>query len=70
MRIIVDRIEENTAVVELEDGNTVNMPTKLLCGAKEGDAIILTVEKKEESVVDTHSIFESLRKKSKDVNLD
>ncbi len=68
MRIIVDRIEENTAVVELENGKTVTVPTELLCGASEGDAIVLTVEKKENSAVDTHSIFESLRKKSKDVN--
>ncbi len=68
MRIVVDRIEENIAVVELESGKTVTVPTELLCGAKEGDSIVLTVEKKEESAVDTHSIFESLRKKSKDVN--
>ena len=68
MRIVVDRIEENIAVVELENGKKVTVPTELLCGAKEGNAIVLTVEKKEESAVDTHSIFESLRKKSKDVN--
>lgn len=63
MKIIVDRIEENIAVVELEDKSRVNIPAVLLGEAKEGDAITLSVEKKQE---DTHSIFEKLRNKSKD----
>lgn len=65
MRIVVDRIEENTAVVELESGDMATIPTVLLGDAQEGDAIILTVEKKnEKEKADTHSIFERLRKKS------
>lgn len=65
MRIIVDRIEDDKAVVELESGATVTVPTEILCGAKEGDAVVLTVERKDsDNRVDTHSIFESLRKKS------
>ncbi len=63
MKITVDRIEENIAVVELEDGKRVNIPAVLLGEAKEGDVITLTVEKKRE---DTHSIFEKLRNKSQD----
>ncbi len=63
MKIIVDRIEEDIAVVELENGNCVNIPAVLLGDATEGDAIVLSVEKKRE---DTHSIFEKLRNKSKD----
>ncbi len=63
MKIIVDRIEENIAVVELEDGSKADIPVVLLGEATEGDAIVLSVEKKRE---DTHSIFEKLRNKSKD----
>ncbi|MBQ2972707.1 MAG: DUF3006 domain-containing protein [Ruminococcus sp.] len=63
MKIIVDRIEEDIAVVELENGSKANIPVALLGDATEGDAIVLSVEKK---AVDTHSIFEKLRNKSKD----
>ncbi len=66
MRIIVDRIEENLAVIELESGRTITVDKELIMNAKEGDAIVLSVEEKsQQSKADTHSIFESLRKKSK-----
>ncbi len=61
MRFIVDRIEDNKAVVELPDGEMLAIPAVLLENAKEGDAVVLTIEKER---VDTHSIFEALRKKS------
>ncbi|MBE6824950.1 MAG: DUF3006 domain-containing protein [Ruminococcaceae bacterium] len=66
MRIIVDRIEENLAVIELPSGKTVTVDKELIMNAKEGDAIVLSVEEKtEQNKADTHSIFEALRKKSK-----
>ncbi|MBQ8057791.1 MAG: DUF3006 domain-containing protein [Ruminococcus sp.] len=62
MRFVIDRIEEDTAVIELENGQMLTIPAVLVDNAKEGDAIILTVEEKR---VDTHSIFEALKNKSK-----
>ena len=59
MRFVIDRIEEDTAVIELENGQMLTIPAVLVDNAKEGDAIILTVEEKR---VDTHSIFEALKK--------
>lgn len=66
MKIIVDRIEENTAVVELENGVMLSVPKEIIADANEGDSITLTVEKKTQSdTTNTHSIFEKLRNKSK-----
>ncbi len=66
MKIIVDRIEENLAVIELPSGRIITVDKELIMNAKEGDAIVLSVEEKsEQDKVDTHSIFEALRKKSK-----
>ncbi|MBQ4128895.1 MAG: DUF3006 domain-containing protein [Ruminococcus sp.] len=66
MKLIIDRIEENIAVAELENSEKVNVPLYLLQDAKEGDALIITVEKKStQQKADTHSIFEKLRNKSK-----
>lgn len=48
MNFIIDRIEENFAVVELEDKKMINMPIELLpSGAKEGDVLSITVDKNE-----------------------
>ncbi len=66
MKAIVDRIEDNTVVLELESGETITLDKSLIGNAKEGDAVII-----EENKVlitkkaDTHSIFEKLRNKSK-----
>lgn len=66
MKYVIDRIEENKAVIEIEAGKTVAVPVELIGTAREGDAIIITVEKKsEEALEDTKSIFERLRNKSK-----
>lgn len=65
MKIIVDRIEDNIATVELENGKTVNIPAVILGNAQDGDVIKLTIEKaNRESVTDTHSFFEKLRNKT------
>ena len=60
MRFTIDRIEKDKATIELENGEMLTIPAVLLEGAKEGDAVTLTVEEKR---IDTHSIFEQLRNK-------
>lgn len=45
MKIIIDRFEDNHAVVELEDKSTVDMPRVLLPKeAKEGDIIEISID--------------------------
>lgn len=64
MRYVIDRIEENFAVIELEAGKTTTIPLRLVADAKEGDTVVITIEKKEEDTkVDTKSIFDKLRNK-------
>ena len=66
MKYVIDRIEENIAVVEIEEGKTANIPLELIKDAKEGDTVVITIEKKSETdTAYTHSIFEKLRNKSK-----
>lgn len=48
MKFTIDRIEEELAVVELEDGNMVNIPKIILpLEAKEGDIISVSIDKEE-----------------------
>ena len=42
MKVIIDRFEENIAVVEL-DGEMLNAPRALFEGAREGDTVEITV---------------------------
>ena len=66
MKAIVDRIEDNTVVLELESGETITLDKSLIGNAKEGDAITVEDNKiKIAQQIDTHSIFEKLRNKSK-----
>ena len=66
MKAIVDRIEEKKAVLELESGETITLDKSLIGNAKEGDAITVEDNKiKIAQQIDTHSIFEKLRNKSK-----
>ncbi len=65
MKVIIDRIENEIAVVELENKEMLSIPVALIQDAKEGDSLVITVEKKTaEQIKDTHSIFEKLRNKS------
>lgn len=41
MKAIIDRIEENTAVLELEDKKLLEIPVTLLRGVKEGDVLYI-----------------------------
>ena len=47
MKIIIDRIEENIATVELENGEVINIPSIILDGAEEGDIVEIIVRKDE-----------------------
>ncbi len=44
MRIIINRIEHDTAVLELENGKTVNAPVCLFEHAKEGGVYNITAD--------------------------
>ena len=68
MTVIVDRIEQDKAVVELSSGKTIIVPLELLPDAKEGDRLEISITKCEKSQnIDTASIFDRLRNKSKNV---
>lgn len=59
MRIVIDRIEEEIAIVEKEDGSFENMPKRLVPpDAKEGDVLKITVDT--ESTVDRKEEITSL----------
>ena len=46
MKLTIDRIEGDWAVCEYEKGKTLNLPAALLpANAKEGDALLLTVDR-------------------------
>ena len=47
MKVIIDRIEGNFAVVEISKGKMLNVPKELFIGANEGDVVEITVLKKE-----------------------
>ena len=47
MQVTVDRIEEDYIVLELEDGNIIDVPKELIPGAKEGDIVDIYINKDE-----------------------
>ncbi len=47
MKIIVNRIEGNYLVLELEDGNIVDVPKELIPEARECDIIRISIDKEE-----------------------
>jgi len=44
MEVIVDRIEGDFLIVEINEGNFVNMPKVLAPNAKEGDVIVINID--------------------------
>lgn len=59
MRIVIDRIEENIAVVQKHDGSMISMSKHLIPSeAKEGDVLLITVDR--ESTVDREQEITSL----------
>lgn len=61
MKIIIDRFEGELAVVEMENGETVNMPKVLVQDAKEGD--ILEIIKQARATEKREAYIESLKNK-------
>jgi len=48
MKVIIDRFEENYAVIELSDKKTVDLPLELVPkGAKEGDVLDISIDYEE-----------------------
>ena len=49
MKFIIDRIEQDTAIVELEGGESLSLPYALLrpLQAKEGDVLRLCIDQEE-----------------------
>ena len=64
MRVVIDRIEDSVASVELENGKIINVPMELFEGFKEGDVLCITLNKdetekiKNEVSIDLKSLFE------------
>lgn len=57
MEVVVDRIEEKYAVVEISEGVVCNLSLLLVPGVKEGDVISITINK-EETEKRSHEIEE------------
>lgn len=66
MRVIIDRIEGDFVIVELEDGNIIEVNKELFGDAKEGDIYYIEkdIEAKEERIEEISSLFERLKRKS------
>lgn len=64
MKVIIDRFEEDLAVVELDE-KMYNVPRALFPEAQEGDTVEITVLGKiqHEDSEEPHAVFERLRKK-------
>ncbi len=58
MQVVIDRIEEDMAVVETDDGSLYDIPKNLIpSDAKEGDVLLIEVDKdstidREQEIVD------------------
>lgn len=44
MKAVIDRFEGEFAIIELEDGRYVNLPSELVPDAREGDIVVITTE--------------------------
>ncbi len=65
MRVVIDRIEDGIASVELENGKMLNVPAELFDGCKEGDIVYITPNKEEtqkkrsEVLIDISGLFDN-----------
>ncbi len=65
MKVVIDRIEDTVATVELENGKMVNVPAELFDGCKEGDVVYITPNKEEtekktkEVLIDISGLFDN-----------
>ena len=44
MKAVIDRFEGEFAVIELDNGKTVDLPSVLVPDAREGDIVVITTE--------------------------
>ncbi len=51
MRIIINRIENDIAVCELENGKTINVPKCIFENAQEGKVYDITADDKQEEIL-------------------
>ena len=47
MRVVIDRLEGDIAVVELENGKVIDAPKVLFSDAKEGDIVYIEINREE-----------------------
>ena len=47
MKVIIDRIEDGIATVELENGKMINVPCELFADCMEGDVVNITPDAQE-----------------------
>lgn len=66
MRVIIDRIEGDFAIVELEDGSIIEVNKELFGDVEEGDIYNITkdIVAKEERIEEISSLFERLKRKN------
>ena len=65
MRVVIDRIEDGIASVELANGKILCVPAELFEGCKEGDVVYIAPNKEEtekvknEVAIDVSSLFDN-----------
>ncbi len=47
MKLVIDRVEGEWLVAQMPDGDMVQLPLKLLPGAKDGDVIVIEIDQTE-----------------------
>lgn len=64
MKVVIDRIEDGIATVELENGKMINVPAELFADCMEGDIVYITPnvqeteKKKQEVLIDISGLFD------------
>ena len=68
MRVVIDRFEEDFAVVEISEGETALISRRLLPDAIEGDFVNIDIdhESTEERREEVTSLFDRLKKRHND----
>ena len=65
MKVVIDRIEDGIATVELENGKMINIPAELFADCREGDIVYITPDKEEtekkakEVLIDISGLFDN-----------
>jgi len=65
MKVVIDRIEDGIATVELENGKVLNVSAELFDGCKDGDIVYITPnseeteKKKQDVLIDISGLFDN-----------